>query len=108
MTSSEKTAGTLSVCFLACVVVACWIYLSGCSAALPVSKVLAGAQTVLDGLCESRASAHLEMARDLLERGDLPGAAEYLKSELVQNGHQSDVVALLSLIESQIPEAITQ
>lgn len=80
----------------------------GCSAALPASKVLAGAQTVLDGLCEPGTSAHLEMARDLLERGDLRGASEYLRSELVQNGHQRDVAALLSLIESQIPEALTQ
>lgn len=76
-------------------------FLVGCDP--PRTSVLAGAQTALEAICEHVPSAHLDMARQLLGRGDLQGAAEYLRSELAQNGYQRDVSALLALLESQMP-----
>jgi hypothetical protein len=69
-----------------------------------VGKVLTGARLALEGLCEHLPSAHLDMALQMLDRGDLPGAASHLRAELEQNGAQRDVAALLALVESQIPD----
>lgn len=76
--------------------------LTGCPAAQGDS-VLAGAKTALAALCQHLPSANLEMARQLLDRGDLKGACDYLRAELTENGDQPDVSALLALLESQIP-----
>lgn len=80
--------------------------LLSCSAAGQASKVLSGARTALEGLCEHVPSPHLEMALQLLDRQDLPGAVHYLRAELVEHPGQRDVAALLTLIESQMPEAV--
>lgn len=78
----------------------------GCGSALQTtSKVLSGARTALEGLCEHVPSPHLEMAlrRLRLDQPDLPGAVHYLRAELVEHPGQRDVAALLTLIESQMP-----
>jgi hypothetical protein len=82
MTSSTKTAGTLSVCFLACIVFACWLYLSGCSSALPANPL-----TTLPPKQACQAMAALPLASvtdpDLVNLGDLKALVARLKARNV-------------------------
>ncbi len=68
-----------------------------------LSAVAGGTLTILRALVDARQSPHLDMAEQLLERGDLEGCCEYLRAELIQNGYDREVSALLALVESQLP-----
>lgn len=78
--------------------------LMGCAAVQKSAKVLDGALTALDAVCEARDSAYLDNARDLLAAGDVLSAVEKLKMFLMTHGADRDVEALVKLLEAQLPE----
>lgn len=84
------------------------LVLCGCAAAAGLTPVLNGALTALDAICETRDSAYLDLARDLLERGDTLAAIEQLKMFIITHGYDREVLALLNLLETQIPTALPQ
>ncbi len=80
---------------------------AGCSQATAQSRVLSAASAALEAICEDQPIPDLcNQALAVLKDGDVAAAVAYLKADIVNNGYDKEVAALLSLIESQLVESV--
>ena len=83
------------------------LFAAACSASSAQTRVLSAAGAALEAICEDQAVPDLcDQALATLQSGDLAAAIAYLKADLVNNGHNREVAALLGLLESQLEKGL--
>lgn len=101
----RRTTDWSAVAVVYLVLAICWLANAGCAAPISptLNRVARAACDVLGELSDETDSPYVEMAERFLRAGDLHSARDQLLRYLTMVKYDPDVLALIQLIESQIP-----